>query len=69
MINYDEMLNGSKEENCCGIYLDDIDDNEIENLRKICDELFGLQNYVGTVIWERAFSPKNDAKYFSVSHD
>lgn len=52
-----------------GVIFISIDDNEIENLRKICDELFGLQNYVGTVIWERAFSPKNDAKYFSVSHD
>jgi len=46
-----------------------IDDNEITNLRKISDEVFGESNYVGTVIWERAFAPKNDAKYFSASHD
>lgn len=46
-----------------------IDDNEITNLRKISDEVFGERNFIGTVIWERAFAPKNDAKYFSASHD
>lgn len=52
-----------------GVIFISIDDNEQENLKKCCDEVFGQQNYVGTVIWERAFSPKNDAKYFSSSHD
>ena len=52
-----------------GVIFISIDDNEVDNLRKICDEVFGSQNYVGTVIWERAFAPKNDAKYFSASHD
>ena len=52
-----------------GVIFISIDDNEVDNLRKICDEIFGSQNYVGTVIWERAFAPKNDAKYFSASHD
>lgn len=52
-----------------GVIFISIDDNEIENLLNICNEVFGQQNYVGTVIWERAFSPKNDAKYFSSSHD
>ena len=46
-----------------------IDDGEIDNLQEICSEVFGEQNHVGTVIWERAFAPKNDAKYFSASHD
>ena len=46
-----------------------IDDYEVENLLKICDEVFGAKNHVGTIVWERAFSPKNDAKYFSASHD
>ena len=46
-----------------------IDENEESNLKKICNEIFGEQNFVGNVIWERAFSPKNDAKYFSDSHD
>ena len=52
-----------------GVIFISIDDNEQENLKKCCDEVFGEQNYIGTVIWERAFAPKNDAKYFSASHD
>ena len=52
-----------------GVIFISIDDSEQENLKKVCNEIFGEQNYVGTVIWERAFSPKNDAKYFSASHD
>lgn len=46
-----------------------IDDNEVENLRKICDEIFGESNFIAQLVWERAFSPKNDAKYISNSHD
>lgn len=52
-----------------GVIFISIDDNEVENLRKICDEIFGESNFLAQVIWERAFSPKNDAKFFSVSHD
>ena len=52
-----------------GVIFISLDDGEIDNLKKISDEVFGNQNYVGTVIWERAFAPKNDAKYFSTSHD
>lgn len=52
-----------------GIIFMSIDDNEVDNLKKVCDEVLGGNNYVGTVIWERAFSPKNDARYFSASHD
>ena len=52
-----------------GVIFISIDDNEMDNLQKICDEVFGSHNHVGTVIWERAFAPKNDAKYFSASHD
>lgn len=52
-----------------GVIFISIDDNEQENLKKICDEIFGANNFVGNVIWERAFAPKNDAKYLSESHD
>lgn len=52
-----------------GVIFISIDDNEMKNLQNICEEIFGSQNYVGTVIWERAFAPKNDAKLFSSSHD
>ncbi len=52
-----------------GIIFISIDDYEMENLQNVGNEVFGEKNYVGTVVWERAFSPKNDAKYFSASHD
>lgn len=52
-----------------GVIFISIDDNEVTNLRKICDEVFGEENFVAQLIWERAFSPKNDAKYVSNSHD
>ncbi len=46
-----------------------IDDNEQANLRLLCDEIFGGGNFVTNVIWEKNYSPRNDAKYFSASHD
>ncbi len=52
-----------------GVIFISIDDNEQENLRKICDEIFGVQNFIAQLIWERAFAPKNDAKFISNSHD
>lgn len=52
-----------------GVIFISIDEHEIDNLKKVCGEIFGTQNFVGMVIWERAFAPKNDAKYFSDSHD
>ncbi|KJJ84587.1 adenine specific DNA methylase Mod [Candidatus Omnitrophus magneticus] len=52
-----------------GVIFISIDDNEVHNLRKICDEVFGEENFVAEMVWERAYSPKNDAKYISNSHD
>jgi len=52
-----------------GVIFISIDDNEQENLKKCCDEIFGGQNFVAQLIWERAFSPKNDARFVSNSHD
>ena len=52
-----------------GVIFISIDDNEVENLRKICNEVFGENNFVAQLIWERAFSPKNDARFVSNSHD
>ncbi|MBQ7630837.1 MAG: site-specific DNA-methyltransferase [Selenomonadaceae bacterium] len=46
-----------------------IDDNEQAALKFICDEIFGSQNFVSNVIWEKKYSPQNDAKYLSDSHD
>lgn len=52
-----------------GVIFISIDDNEVENLKKICSEIFGEGNFVAQLIWERAFAPKNDAKFISNSHD
>lgn len=52
-----------------GVIFISMDENEIDNLEKVCNEIFGEHNLVGKVIWERAFAPKNDAKYLSDSHD
>lgn len=52
-----------------GVIFISIDDNEVENLKKCCDEVFGNQNFIAQLIWERAFSPKNDARFVSNSHD
>lgn len=52
-----------------GVIFISIDENEVENLKKISNDIFGEKNFVGSVIWERAFAPKNDAKFFSDSHD
>ena len=52
-----------------GVIFISIDDNEVANLRKICDEIFGEDNFVSDIIWEKKFSPQNDAKWFSDNHD
>lgn len=52
-----------------GVIFISIDDNEQENLKKCCDEVFGGQNFVAQLVWERAFSPKNDSRFISNSHD
>ncbi len=52
-----------------GVIFISIDDNEVAHLRKICDEIFGEENFVSTVIWQKKYSPQNDAIYFSNMHD
>lgn len=52
-----------------GVIFISIDDNEQENLKKCCDEVFGGQNFVAQLVWERAYVPKNDARFISNSHD
>ena len=46
-----------------------IDDNEGHRLRCLMDEVFGEENFIANVIWQKVFSPKNTAKYFSEDHD
>lgn len=46
-----------------------IDDDESHYLKVLCDEVFGRINFVANVIWEKKYSPQNDAKWLSDSHD
>ena len=52
-----------------GVIFISIDDNEQENLKKICDDVLGEKNFIAQVIWERAYAPVNLKKHFSESHD
>jgi adenine-specific DNA-methyltransferase len=46
-----------------------IADHEIHNLRAAMNEVFGADNFVATIIWQKVFSPKNSARHFSEDHD
>lgn len=46
-----------------------IDDDECHYLKVLCDEVFGRKNFVSNVIWEKKYSPQNDARWLSDSHD
>jgi adenine-specific DNA-methyltransferase len=46
-----------------------IDDYEQDNLRKLCDEIFGEKNFISQIIWQKKQSPQNDATYMSAMHD
>lgn len=46
-----------------------IDDDECHYLKVMCDEIFGRNNFVANVIWEKKYAPQNDAKWLSDSHD
>ncbi len=52
-----------------GVIFISIDDNEQHRLRMLMDDIFGVQNFVTNIIWQKKFSPQNDAKYFSDNHD
>ncbi len=52
-----------------GIVFVSIDDNEVHNLRLLMDEVFGAENFVATIIWQKVYSPKNSARHFSEDHD
>ena len=45
------------------------DDNEGHYLKVFCDEIFGRENFINTVLWQKIHSTKNDAKYLSDNHD
>ena len=46
-----------------------IDDNEVDNLKKICDEIFGERNFVCQFVWRKSKGSGNDSKYIMVEHE
>ena len=52
-----------------GVIFISIDDNEIGNLRKMADQIFGENNFIANLIWQKKYTRANDAKYFSDNHD
>ncbi|GGC06551.1 site-specific DNA-methyltransferase [Dyadobacter sediminis] len=46
-----------------------IDDNEAHYLKVICDEIFGRRNFIGNIVWQKAYSVRMDAKSVSMDHD
>lgn len=52
-----------------GVIFISIDDNEVTNLRKLCDEVFGEENFVAQVVWQKKYAATNDSKGFSTTHD
>jgi len=52
-----------------GVLFATIDDHEVHNFRLLLDEVFGPENFVASVIWQKVFSPKNTARHFSEDHD
>ena len=52
-----------------GVIFISIDDNEQANLKLLCDQVFGEENFVANLIWQKKFSPQNDSKWFSDNHD
>ena len=46
-----------------------IDDDEGHYIKVLADEIFGRENFINTIIWQKKFSPQNDSRWFSDSHD
>ena len=52
-----------------GIIFISIDDNEVENLKKMCCEVFGQSNFIANIIWQHSIQPKGYLGTFSVHHN
>ena len=48
-----------------GVIFISVDDNEQENLKKICDEIFGASNFITQIVWEKRYTRSNNAKMFA----
>ncbi len=52
-----------------GIVFVSIDDHEVHNLREVMNEIFGEENFVASVIWQKVYAPKSSARLFSEDHE
>ena len=52
-----------------GVIFISIDDNEVHNLRKICDEVFGEDNFISAIIWQKRKGGGNDSRYIATDHE
>ena len=52
-----------------GVIFISIDDSEVDKLKQMGNEIFGEENFVACIIWEKKFSPQNDDKYLTEAHD
>lgn len=52
-----------------GVIFISIDDNEMDNMRKMCDEVFGEECFVSNLVWRKIYGVKNDVKTFSICHE
>lgn len=52
-----------------GVIFISIDDGEAGNLRKVCDEVFGEENLIANIVWQKKYTRANDARWFSDNHD
>jgi adenine-specific DNA-methyltransferase len=52
-----------------GVIFISIDDNEVTNLRKVCDEVFGEENFISSLIWQQRKGGGNDSRYIAVDHE
>lgn len=52
-----------------GLIFISIDDNEVARMRGICDEVFGGENFVACIVWQKTLTRRNDARLFSSAHE
>ncbi|MFB0964108.1 MAG: site-specific DNA-methyltransferase [Patescibacteria group bacterium] len=52
-----------------GVIFITIDDSEVENLKRLCNEIFGEENFVACIVWQKTYSPANDKKGVDAMHD
>ena len=52
-----------------GVMFVSIDDHEVHHLRLLVEEVFGAENFLCTIVWQKMFSSKNSARHFSLDHE